>query len=73
MRGEGEFSEQTGDFLVRLSGRQMKRSQPVTASAVLAGLSMLLVMMCETLEHYTPQELAGFAKEAIGWVASRWL
>ncbi|WP_176466932.1 hypothetical protein [Pseudomonas sp. Irchel s3b2] len=51
----------------------MKRSQPVTASAVLAGLSMLLVMMCETLEHYTPQELAGFAKEAIGWVASRWL
>lgn len=70
MRAEGEFAEQTRDFLVRLSGRQMKRSQPVTASALLAGLYMLLAM-CETLEQYTPQELAGFAKEAIGWVASR--
>jgi hypothetical protein len=70
MRAEGEFAEQTRNFLVRLSGRQMKRSQPVTASAVLAGLYMLLAM-CETLEQYTPQELAGFAKEAIGWAASR--
>ncbi|WLI19744.1 transposase [Pseudomonas wuhanensis] len=70
MRAKGEFAEQTRDFLVRLSGRQMKRSQPVTASALLAGLYMLLAM-CETLEQYTPQELAGFAKEAIGWVASR--
>ena len=70
MRAEGEFAEQTRDFLVRLSGRQMKRSQPVTASALLAGLYMLLAM-CETLEQYTPQELAGFAKEAIGWVANR--
>ncbi|WP_420235504.1 transposase [Pseudomonas sp. ABY48] len=62
MRAEGEFAEQTRDFLVRLSGRQMKRSQPVTASAVLAGLYMLLAM-CETLEQYTPEELAAFAKE----------
>lgn len=70
MRAEGEFAEQTRDFLVRLSGRQMKRSQPVTASAVLAGLYMLLAM-CETLEQHTPEELAAFAKEAIGWMASR--
>lgn len=70
MRAKGEFAEQTRDFLVRLSGRQMKRSQPVTASAVLSGLYMLLAM-CETLEQYTPQQLASFAKEAIGWIASR--
>jgi hypothetical protein len=70
MRAKGEFAEQTRDFLVRLSGRQMKRSQPVTAPALLAGLYMLL-SMCETLEQYTPEQLAGFAKEAIGWMASR--
>jgi len=70
MRADGEFAEQTRDFLVRRSGRQMKRSQSVSVSAVLADLYMLLAM-CQTLEQYTPQELAGFAKEAIGWVASR--
>jgi hypothetical protein len=70
MRAKGEFAEQTRDFLVRLSGRQMKRSQPVTAPALLAGLYMLL-SMCETLEQYTPEQLASFAKEAIGWMASR--
>jgi hypothetical protein len=38
--------------------------------SLLAGLYILLAM-CETLEQYTHQELEGFAKEAIGWVASR--
>jgi len=70
MRAEGEFAEQTRTFLIRLSGRQMKRSQPVTAPALLAGLYMLLAMT-ETLEQYTPQELAAFANEAIGWQAGR--
>jgi hypothetical protein len=70
MRAKGEFAQQIRGFLVRLSGRQMKRSQPLTASALLAGLDILLAM-CETLEQYTHQELEGFAKEAIGWVASR--
>ncbi|MDR0279817.1 MAG: transposase, partial [Paucimonas sp.] len=67
MRAEGQFAEQTRTFLVRLSGRQMKRSQPVTASALLAGLYMLLAMT-ETLEQYSPQELAAFANEAVGWL-----
>ncbi len=67
MRAEGEFAEQTKTFLVRLSGRQMKRSRPVTASALLSGLYMLLVMT-ETLEQYSADELAAFAKEAIGWM-----
>ncbi len=70
MRAEGEFAEQTRTFLVRLSGRQMKRSQPVTASALLSGLYMLLAMT-ETLEQYSPQELAAFANEAIGWLPRR--
>lgn len=37
--------------LVRLSGRQMKRRQPFTAPALLAGLWSLLAML-DTLEHY---------------------
>jgi hypothetical protein len=37
------------EFLVRLSGRQMKRYRPVTAPALLAGLHLLLTML-EVLE-----------------------
>jgi hypothetical protein len=70
MRAKGEFAEQTRAFLVRLSGRQTKRTRPVTASALLAGLYALLAM-CEVLEQYEPEELAAFAKEAIGWLPSR--
>jgi hypothetical protein len=49
--------------LVRLSGRQMKRGQPVTAPALLAGLGTLLCMM-ELLERYTPDELQILAQQA---------
>jgi hypothetical protein len=49
--------------LVRLSGRQMKRSRPVTAPALLAGLWNLLSMM-ELLERYTPDELQILAQQA---------
>ncbi len=38
--------------LIRLSGRQMKRRQPFTAPALLAGLWSLLSML-DTLEHYS--------------------
>lgn len=62
MRAQGEFAERTRAFLVRLSGRQMKRSKPIIASALLAGLFMLLAFS-ETLEHCTPEEIAQFAKE----------
>ena len=49
--------------LVRLSGRQMKRSHPVTAPALLAGLWTLLSML-ELLERYTPDELQILAQQA---------
>jgi hypothetical protein len=64
-REQGEWAERTRRFLVRLAGRQMKRSQPVTASALLAGMYMLFAMN-ETLEHYSPEEIARFAREALG-------
>ncbi|MHB0985132.1 MAG: hypothetical protein ACYC05_06010 [Sulfuricella sp.] len=64
MRAEGELAQQTKTFLVRLSGRQMKRKRPVTPSALLDGLFKLF-MMIETLEHYTLDELKQFAKFAI--------
>lgn len=48
-------------LLVRLSGRQMKRSQPWTMPAMLAGLWNLLAMM-EVLHHYSPDELRELAQ-----------
>jgi len=47
--------------LVRLSGRQMKRHQPHTAPALLAGLWNLLAML-DVLEHYPPPELQRMAQ-----------
>jgi len=64
MRAEGEFAEQTKTFLVRLSGRQMRRKRPVTPSALLDGIFKLF-MMIETLEHYTLDDLKQFAKFAL--------
>jgi hypothetical protein len=61
----GDVAQQTRAFLVRLSGRQMKRKQPVTASALLAGL-YLLFALSETLEHYSSEEIAQFARYARG-------
>jgi hypothetical protein len=65
MRQQGEVAEQTRGFLVRPSGRQMKRKQPVTASALLAGIYMLFAIS-ETLEHYSPEEITQFARHARG-------
>ena len=62
MRAQGKQAEATRAF-VRLSGRQMKRSSPVTASALLAGMYMLFALN-ETLEHYSPEEIAQFARQA---------
>jgi hypothetical protein len=50
-------------FLVRMSGRQTKRTRPITTSALLAGLHLLLTML-EILEHYTPDQLRVFARQA---------
>lgn len=71
MRAQGEFAQQTRDFLVRLSGRQLKRSQPVTASAILSGLYMLFTIN-ETLHHYSPDQIAEFVREVRGGRAPPW-
>ena len=49
--------------LVALSGRQMKKRQPVTAPALLAGLWTLLSAI-ELLERYTPEQLRALALQA---------
>jgi hypothetical protein len=50
------------DLLVRLSGRQMKRKQPATAPALLAGLWVLLSML-HVLEHYSLTEIRTLAEQ----------
>lgn len=47
-------------FLVRLSGRQMKRTRPITAPALLCGLHMLLCML-EVLKSHSIDELRTYA------------
>ena len=54
---------QARQFLVRLSGRQMKQGRPVTVPALLAGLFILFTML-ETIEHYSLSELKSFAQIA---------
>ncbi len=60
-------AEQTRQFLVRLSGRQMKRSRPWTMPALLAGFWSLLAMT-EILQNYSPQQIRQFAQIAIPYV-----
>ncbi len=63
MRAEGTFADQTRAFLVRLSGRQMKRTTPISASALLHGLYTLFAML-ETLKNHSTDELQRFAQLA---------
>jgi hypothetical protein len=56
-------AENARQLLVRLSGRQMKRSQPWTMPAMLAGMWNLLAMM-EVLHQYSPNELHELAQIA---------
>lgn len=46
-------------FLVRLSGRQMKKKRPTTPSALLEGLWLFLTLM-DTLDHYPLEQLLQF-------------
>lgn len=46
-------------FLVRLSGRQMKKNRPITPSALLEGLWLFLTLM-DTLDHYPIDQLRQF-------------
>jgi hypothetical protein len=57
-------AEECKTVLVRLSGRQMKRHRPVTPTALLAGLHMLLAML-QLLEQYTPEQLKTLAHQAL--------
>ena len=63
MREQGEHAIRARLFLVRLSGRQMKRAKPVTVPALLDGLFTLFTML-ETLEHYSLSDLKKFAQIA---------
>jgi hypothetical protein len=54
---------ETSAFLVRLSGRQMKRTKPITFPALLDGLFKLFTML-EMLEHYSVAQLKEFAETA---------
>jgi hypothetical protein len=63
MRTQDAAAIQARLFLVRLSGRQMKRARPVTLPALLDGLFTLFTML-ETLEHYSLSELKNFAQIA---------
>lgn len=60
MRASDEVGQRTRDFLVRLSGRQTKRTRPVTAPALLDGLFKLFAML-ETVQLYSIDELQKFA------------
>lgn len=56
-------AENARNLLVKLSGRQMKRSQRWTMPAMLAGMWTLLAMI-EVLNHYSPTELQELAQIA---------
>ena len=60
MRTTDAFGQRTREFLVRLSGRQMKPDKPITGPALLDGLFKLFAML-ETLQHYSSDELQKFA------------
>lgn len=56
-------AQECQQFLVRLSGRQMKRNRPVTAPALLAGLHILLTML-DVLDQCAPTQLRHYARQA---------
>jgi hypothetical protein len=60
MRASGPEAEDVRDLLVRLSGRQMKRTQPFTAPALLAGMWVLLSVLY-LLERYQAADLRRMA------------
>jgi hypothetical protein len=63
-------AQECQELLVRLSGRQTKRSRPVTTPALLAGLSKLLAVL-DVLQEYTPAELRRLAAIAVPHLSHR--
>lgn len=61
MHDQSQKAKEFKELLVRLSGRQTKRKNPITAPALLAGYLMLLSAY-ELLQVMTPEEI----NEAVG-------
>jgi hypothetical protein len=57
-------ADEARKFLVRLSGRQMKRNTPFTMPAMLAGMWILLAML-DALETYTIDQIRDYAELAL--------
>ena len=66
-RLDSPAAEQCKAFLVRLSGRQMKKTAPVTTPALLAGLRCLLVIE-DILDQYTLAEIRQLAKPILDYL-----
>lgn len=71
LRHPDEQVRHTATFLVRLSGRQMKRTRALTAPAVLDGLYKLFAML-EVLEQYSVDQLKHFARTAFPEYSKAW-
>jgi hypothetical protein len=63
-RDPSDDSVEMKTLLVKLSGRQMKRSRPFTAPAMLAGLEKLLPMM-EILQTHTIKQIRALARKTL--------
>ena len=63
MQASDKQSREFVSFLVRLSGRQMKRTKPITTPAVMAGLFQWLNFN-GLVNHYSPDELKYFSDAA---------
>ena len=61
LREQGVLADQVKQFLVRLSGRQTKRSAPITAPALLSGLYTFFALL-DVLENHSVEELRSFAR-----------
>ncbi|CAE6863517.1 IS4 family transposase ISRba2 [Paraburkholderia aspalathi] len=61
MRQQTAEADEARTFLVRLAGRQMKRTRPVTLTALMDGIFSLLTML-EALKHYSIEQLEAFAQ-----------
>jgi hypothetical protein len=64
-RSQDPRAEKARELLVRLSGRQVKRTRKFTMPALLAGMWVLLAMM-EVLESYSQEDLRELAALALG-------
>lgn len=63
-RSEDQETLEMKTLLVKLSGRQMKRSRPFTAPAMLAGLEKLLCML-DILETHSIGEIRNLARKTL--------